>query len=40
LQSGKIDRTTRTITLEWYRELTTWHERIRNIEMYGGVLKI
>jgi nucleoside-diphosphate-sugar epimerase len=40
LQSGKIDRTTRTITLDWYRELIAWHERIRNIEMYGGVLKI
>ena len=40
LQSGKIDRTTKTITLEWYRELIAWHERIRNIEMYGGVLKI
>jgi nucleoside-diphosphate-sugar epimerase len=40
LQSGRIDRTTKTITLDWYRELTAWHERIRNIEMYGGVLKI
>jgi nucleoside-diphosphate-sugar epimerase len=40
LQSGKADRTTKTITLEWYRELIAWHERIRNIEMYGGVLKI
>jgi nucleoside-diphosphate-sugar epimerase len=40
LQSGKIDRTTKTITLDWYRELVAWHERIRNIEMYGGVLKI
>jgi hypothetical protein len=40
LQSGKIDRTTKTITLEWYRELVAWHERIRSIEMYGGVLKI
>lgn len=40
LQSGRIDRTTRTITLDWYRELIAWHERIRAIEMYGGVLKI
>jgi nucleoside-diphosphate-sugar epimerase len=40
LQSGIIDRTTKTITLEWYRELIAWHERIRSIEMYGGVLKI
>ena len=40
LESGKIDRTTKTITLDWYRELVTWHERIRNIEMYGGVLRM
>jgi len=40
LQTGKIDRTTNTITLDWDRELIAWHERIRNIEMYGGVLKI
>ena len=40
LISGKIDKTTRTITLDWYRELIAWHERIRAIEMYGGVLKI
>ena len=40
LQSGRIDRTTKTITLDWYRELVAWHERIRQIEMYGGVLRI
>jgi len=40
LEAGKVDRTTKTITLEWYRELTAWHKRIREIEMYGGVLKI
>ena len=40
LENGEVDRTTQTITLDWYRELVSWHERIRNIEMYGGVLKI
>jgi hypothetical protein len=40
LSAGRVERTTKTITLDWYRELTTWHERIRSIEMYGGVLKI
>ena len=40
LEAGKVDRTTKTITLDWYRELIAWHERIRSIEMYGGVLKI
>lgn len=40
LEAGIVDRTTKTLTLEWYRELTAWHERIRSIEMYGGVLSI
>jgi nucleoside-diphosphate-sugar epimerase len=40
LEAGKIDRTTKTITLDWYRELIDWHERIRQVEMYGGVLRI
>lgn len=40
LESGRIDRTTKTITLDWYRELVSWHERIRQVEMYGGVLRI
>lgn len=40
LASGKVERTPQTITLDWYRELTTWHERMRSLEMYGGVLKI
>jgi nucleoside-diphosphate-sugar epimerase len=40
LEAGKVDRTPKTITLDWYRELTAWHERIREVEMYGGVLRI
>jgi nucleoside-diphosphate-sugar epimerase len=40
LEAGKIDRTIKTLTLDWYRELTAWHEQIRRIEMYGGVLRI
>jgi nucleoside-diphosphate-sugar epimerase len=40
LAAGKVDRTTKTITLDWYRELVAWHKRIREIEMYGGVLRI
>jgi nucleoside-diphosphate-sugar epimerase len=74
LESGAVDRTTETITLDWYCELTAWHERLREvpfvksgeqvrlpasaaqdvserdviawqermktIEMYGGVLKL
>lgn len=73
LDAGIVDRTTDTITLDWYCELTSWHERlksipfasakdtpklkgvaaefsigevvawaerIKNVEMYGGVLKL
>jgi nucleoside-diphosphate-sugar epimerase len=71
LDAGEIERTTQTITLDWYCELTSWHqrlqhlvsaedgsrpgseqpglpaaelavwqERIRNTEMYGGMLKL
>lgn len=40
LEGGKTDRTPKTITLDWYRELVAWHERIRQVEMYGGVLRI
>jgi dTDP-D-glucose 4,6-dehydratase len=73
LAAGTIDRTAETITLDWYCELTSWHERlknasfisatnmprlkdmpsevpngeivawverIKNVEMYGGMLKL
>jgi nucleoside-diphosphate-sugar epimerase len=40
LESGKVDRTTKTITLEWYQELTRWHRIIRETEMYGGMVEL
>lgn len=40
LEDGRTDRTPKTITLDWYRELVAWHERIRQVEMYGGMLRI
>jgi nucleoside-diphosphate-sugar epimerase len=40
LAEGRIDKTTETITLEWYKELARWHRRIREVEMYGGILDI
>lgn len=40
LESGRVDRTTRTITLEWYKQLTEWHRVIRDVEMYGGIVEI
>jgi nucleoside-diphosphate-sugar epimerase len=40
LEAGLTDRTTNTITLDWYKELVAWQERLRKVEMYGGILKI
>ncbi|ADZ70977.1 NAD-dependent epimerase/dehydratase family protein, putative [Polymorphum gilvum SL003B-26A1] len=40
LSSGKIDRTPKTITLEWYKELVAWHKRIRELELNDGILRI
>lgn len=40
LERGEIDRTTKTITLEWYRDLVEWHRTIKEVEKYGGILDI
>lgn len=40
LEAGTIDKTTQTITLDWYIELTKWHEIIHNTELYGGILDL
>lgn len=40
LEAGAIDKTTQTITLDWYKELTRWHRIVREVEMYGGIVEI
>jgi nucleoside-diphosphate-sugar epimerase len=40
LVSGKMDQMDQTITLKWYSELIKWHQIIKNIEMYGGIIEI
>jgi hypothetical protein len=40
LEAGLTDRTPQTITLQWYRELARWHEIIKSVEMYGGIVDI
>lgn len=40
LQSGRLEKTPRTITLNWYRDLVEWHRVIREVEKYGGILDI
>ncbi len=39
-ESGQIESTPRTHTLQWYRELAKWHKIIHEVEMYGGILDI
>jgi len=40
LEAGELDRTDKTITLQWYKTLDEWHQRIRDLEMYHGMLNI
>ena len=40
LEAGTVDKTVRTVTLDWYRELARWHRVIREVEMYGGIVEI
>lgn len=40
LESGRIDKTTETLTLEWYKELHKWHDMIRQLELHGGMLHL
>lgn len=40
LEAGKIEKTSKTITLEWYKELVKWHKIIKDVEMYGGILEL
>lgn len=40
LESKKAERSTKTITLEWYKELVKWHRIIKEVEMYGGILDL
>lgn len=40
LEAGALDKTTRTITLDWYMQLADWHKRIKEIELYGGIIEL
>lgn len=40
LDSGKVEKTPRTITLEWYKELEKWHRIVKDVELYGGMVEI
>ncbi len=40
LEKGIIDKSTETITIEWYKALAYWHQIIHSTELYGGILDI
>jgi len=40
LEAGQVDKTTQTLTLQWYEELTRWHRIIKEVELHGGILDI
>jgi len=40
LENGELEKTTDTITLQWYQELIKWYKIIKSVEKYGGILDI
>ena len=40
LMSGELTAADDTLTLSWYQELVKWHDIIKNIELYGGLIDI
>lgn len=40
LNAGSLDKTTETITLEWYKSLQRWKEIIDEVTLYGGILDL
>lgn len=40
LKAGTLKKDDTTLTLEWYKELVKWHNIIKQIEQYGGILDI
>lgn len=40
LNAGQLDKTTETLTLEWYKTLKYWQEKIQEVSLYGGLLDL
>jgi len=40
LEAGTLDKTTETITLDWYDTLSKWHQTIKDVELHGGILEL
>jgi nucleoside-diphosphate-sugar epimerase len=40
LEAGTLDKTPKTITLQWYQELVKWHRIIRETELDGRMIDL
>ena len=40
LDSGALERTPDTITIEWYKQLLDWHDRLKQVELDGEILDL
>ncbi len=40
LEAGTLDRTTDTITIDWYKELLAWEQRLKKVTLHGGLLDL
>ncbi len=40
LESGALEKTPKTLTLNWYQELIRWQKIIKEVELYGGILDL
>lgn len=40
LESGRVDRTPQTITLDWYKELERWQRLVQATLLHGGMLDL
>ena len=39
LESGDLDKTIKTITLDWYNEISKWHKIINSMEINGKLIQ-
>ena len=38
LESGELEKSLKTITLDWYNEITRWHEIVNSLEINGRMI--
>jgi len=38
LESGELEKSLKTITLDWYNEITKWHEVVNSLEINGRMI--